>query len=340
MTNPVNLVTGATGLIGSHIAEQLIARGQRVRALVRPNSDTAFLSGLGVELIPGDLLDLASVRRAVAGADVVYHAAARVSDWGPWSQFASGIIDTTRNLLEACRAESVGRLLHVSSLAVYGHPRECNGQITEQSPLGQNPTFWDYYMLAKLRAEELVRRSMPAATIVRPSWSYGPRDRNTVPRLAQALSAGRVPIVGSGNNRVNVLYAADVADGAILAANCPQAQGQAYNLSSTDDVTQRDFLNTLTDGLGLPRIHRRLPAGLVMQGAFLMELFGRCLRRSRPPTITRKAVQLALRSTRYSFDKARKELHWQPRVPVQEGVERTLAWYFGSKVAAVRDAER
>src|SRR5205823_14416651 len=94
----LNVVTGATGLLGSHVAEQLIRRGERVRAMVRPSSDTTLLRSLGVELVTGDLLDAAAVRQALTGAGVVYHCAARVGDWGAWAQFRADVIDTTANL--------------------------------------------------------------------------------------------------------------------------------------------------------------------------------------------------------------------------------------------------
>src|SRR3954471_19799366 len=188
----LNVVTGATGFLGSHIAEQLAARGERVRALVRPTSDTAFLRQLGAELAPGDLADPASLRRAVEGADVVYHCAARVGDWGPWRAFQEQVIEATANLLDACRAAHVGRVLHVSSIIVYGHPQLREGQFTEDEPLGQNLWLWDYYCRAKIRAEELCRAYSGALTIVRPSWIYGPRDRTSLPRLLKALDAGRV----------------------------------------------------------------------------------------------------------------------------------------------------
>src|SRR5438093_8723483 len=93
VSRKLHVITGATGLLGSHLAEQLIARGERVRALVRPSSDTSFLRSLGVELADGDLNDPDSLRRAVTGADVVYHCAARVGDWGPWRAFQRDIID-------------------------------------------------------------------------------------------------------------------------------------------------------------------------------------------------------------------------------------------------------
>src|SRR5437763_17118283 len=103
MTDQLNLITGATGLLGSHVAERLVRRGERVRALVRPGSDTAFLRDLGVELFQGDLFDAGAVRLAAAAADVVYHCAARVGDWGSWAQFRADVVDTTANVVAPCR---------------------------------------------------------------------------------------------------------------------------------------------------------------------------------------------------------------------------------------------
>src|SRR6185312_3548058 len=97
-------------------------RGERVRALVRPSSDVAFLKSLGVELVVGDLEDAESLRRALDGADIVYHCAARVGDWGGWRDFRTQVVEATGNLIDACRQVGIGRLLHVSSISAYGHP--------------------------------------------------------------------------------------------------------------------------------------------------------------------------------------------------------------------------
>lgn len=326
MAEKRNVVTGATGLLGSHVVERLIARGEQVVALVRPSSDVSFLRELGVELACGDLHDIESIRRAVAGADIVYHCAAKVGDWGPWSLYQREIIDNTRNVLEACRAGGVGRVLHVSSVTVYGHPRLRPDLFTEDEPLGQNLWRWEHYCRSKIQAEELVRRSGIDVTIVRPSWIYGPRDRNSLPRLLKALRAGRVRLLGSGDNLLNLIYAADVAEGAILAANHPGARGQAYNLSSEGDITQRDFLNNFTDALALPRVTRRVPFALAFWGGYLSEMIGRLIRIKRPPHITRYAVTLVSRTTRFSIAKARAELGWQPQVGGREGIQRSLAW--------------
>ena len=348
MTDKLNVITGATGLLGSHVAEQLIASGERVRALVRSSSDTAFLRQLGADLAVGDLCDPESLRCCVAGADIVYHCAAKVGEWGPWRQFQTEIIDATRNLLDACRSVGVGRVLHVSSITVYGnlkalgHGQETMPQqgFTEEQPLGQNLWLWDYYCRAKIRAEELCRRYPSDWTVVRPSWTYGPRDRTTLPRALQVLNAGRAAILGEGDNLLNIVYAADVADGAIRAANHPGARGQAYNLSSEGEVSQREFLDLLSEVLDRPRIRRQVPYWLAYWGSLLSEAVGRALSSSHPPLFTRYAVSLIGRPTRFSTAKARTQLGWIPHVGVREGLQRTVEWYEtqGSSLAALKPA--
>jgi nucleoside-diphosphate-sugar epimerase len=325
----LNVVTGASGLLGSHIAERLVERGERVRALVRPTSDTTFLKQLGVELATADLSDPVSLRRGVDGACVVYHCAARVGDWGPWRLFREQIVESTGRLLDACRDAAVGRVLHVSSVIVYGHPKGRTALFTEDEPLGQRPWIWDYYCRAKIAAEELCRAYKGPWTIVRPSWMYGPRDRTTLPRVLQALAARRVVIVGRGDNFLNIVHAADVADGTIRAAEHPAAVGRAYNLSSEGEVTQRGFLDTLCETLGTPPIRRRVPFFLAYWSGFFAEALYRALRTRRPPHLTRYAVALMARPTRFSIERAKTELGWRPQVSVDTGFRRALAWYSG-----------
>lgn len=331
MSDKLNVVTGATGQLGSHIVEQLRAAGERVRVLVRPGSDASFLRDQGAQVVEGDLRDPGAVLRTVAGAAIVYHCAAKVSDWGPWSEFEEEAVASTTNVVAACRAEKVARLLHVSSISVYGHPRLAAGQlVTEETPLGQKLWMWDYYPQAKLLAEQIAWQ-YPEVTVVRPSWLYGPRDRITIPRVVPALQERRVPIIGSGDNLLNIIYVGDVAAGAILAANNPAAKGQAYNLCSEGEVTQKDLVNTLTDALGLPRIQKHVPYFLAMRFAFVKEAFARLLRKKKPPTITRRAIYLIGRPTQFSIAKARTQLGWQPHVKIQEGVRRAMEWYFREK---------
>jgi nucleoside-diphosphate-sugar epimerase len=323
----LNLITGATGQLGSHIAEQLVERGERVRALVRPASDTTFLHRLGVEQIVGDVHEAASLQRAFEGAEIVYHCAARVSDWGSWSQFERETVTATRNVLHACRGARVGRLLHVSSISVYGRPRS-GAPITEDTPLGRRLMWWDWYARAKILAENLVQQSDTPWTIVRPSWMYGPRDRISMPRVVPVLRSGKAPIIGSGDNLLNIIYVGDVAAGAILAANQPRALREAYNLSSRGEVSQRKLVDTLCDALGIPRVTKRVPFFLAWQMAFWSELFAKLLGKKKPPRITRRAIYLIGRPPLFSIAKAHEHLGWEPRVPIEVGVQRTLEWLF------------
>jgi nucleoside-diphosphate-sugar epimerase len=327
MPSKLNAITGATGLLGSHIVEQLAARGERIRALVRPESDLEFLKKHGVELKTGDLYDAESLRNFVAGADIVYHCAAKVGDWGPWQVYQREVIDATVNLLDACRQIGVGRVLHVSSITVYGHPKPRAELITEEAPLGQNLWVWDHYCRSKIKAEMLCREYPGQLTIIRPGWMYGPRDRNTLPRVVKALRAGRVKLLGSGDNLLNVLHASDAATGAILAANHDFAVGQAYNLSSSGEITQRRLLNLLTDLLGMPRITKHMPFRPAFWLGFLSEVIGHMIRLKRPPHITRYGVSLVGRSTGFSTAKARSELGWEPSIRIEDGMRETLGWF-------------
>ena len=322
------LVTGATGLLGSHLVQRLVERGEPVRALVRANSDSRALKDLPVEIVTGDLLDVPSLERAVAGVDVVYHCAARLGDWGPWSVFESGTVQTTRNLVEVCLRGNISRFLHISSVAVYGRPRRhADGSpLDERDPPGQNFRWWDYYGRAKLAAEQEVRKLGTAATIVRPTWIYGPRDRVILPRMIHALRHGRVALVGSGENRLNMVHARDVADGAIAAACTPAAAGELFNLASTGEMTQRQFFDFLAEALDLPRVKRRVPFRVADTFAFLLEAAGRGTGRKQAPAITRSGISLLSRSTMLSSEKAHRTLDWQPRIRIEEGLTETLNW--------------
>jgi nucleoside-diphosphate-sugar epimerase len=219
-------------------------------------------------------------------------------------------------------------VLHVSSITVYGHPRVRPGeQFTEDEPLGQNLWLWDHYCRAKIQAEALCRRYPGEWTVVRPSWIYGPRDRTTLPRVLKTLAAGRVGVVGAGDNLLNIVYASDVADGAIRAANHPGAAGRAYNLSSEGAITQRQFLDALTDALGRPRVRRHFPYWLAFAGGFVSEAVGKAIGLRRPPYLSRYAVALIGRPTRFSIARARAELGWAPQVHPLDGLRHTLAWH-------------
>jgi nucleoside-diphosphate-sugar epimerase len=328
----LQLVTGATGLLGSHVAERLIARGDRVRALVRVGSSTEFLQSLGVELIVGDLTDLESCRQAAEGVSVIYHCAAKVGDWGKWAEFQTACLDGTRHLASAAIEAQVKRFLHISSTSAYGHPVEGGPPIDESAELGQRLwPLWDYYTRSKVDCErllwDLVETRGLRLTIIRPSWLYGERDRTTLKRLVGRLRAGKVPLIGPGDNPLSAIYAGNVADAAILAASDPNSVGEAYNITHQGQLTQREFLELFIGAIGAPPIRRKISYKLTFAASFLIETIARLQDRKQPPLITRYATWLMGRSLSYSTKKAESQLGWKPAIGNRESIERSVRWF-------------
>lgn len=321
----VTIITGATGLVGSHIAQQLCQTGDLVRALVRSTSDTRFLQTLPVEIVVTDLQKLDNSIRALDNAGTIYHCAAFVRDWGNWKEFYEGTVETTRQLVEACRLVRAGRFVHVSSVSVFGNPPQSAGLITEDSPTGKYLWCGDHYGRAKILAEEVVR-TYGDYSIIRPSWIYGPRDLNSLPRVIAALRHRRAKLIGQGDNLLNLVHAADVARGAILAGQSPRARGQVFHMCSPGEITQREFFDLLSDQLGLPRVHQRVPFWLAWRAASVLELLYRLAGSKSPPPVTRRAILMLSRPNRFSIAKAEDELGWRPSIPATEGLREALDW--------------
>jgi nucleoside-diphosphate-sugar epimerase len=195
---PTALVTGATGLLGNHVVQRLQRDGWQVRALVRDATRADALSRAGITLATGDTLEPTSFARAARGCDVVFHAAAVITPRGGWEAFSRPNVDGTRNAIAAA-AGAEARLVHVSSVAVYGAAERYErgnggGQTDEESPLAAIPED-SFYARSKRASEQLVLEAHAAgriwATAVRPSVIYGPHDRQFVPRIARMLRRGR-----------------------------------------------------------------------------------------------------------------------------------------------------
>jgi nucleoside-diphosphate-sugar epimerase len=328
MQNAINLVTGATGLLGSHIAEKLRQADQPVRALVRPGSDASFLEGIGVEIARGDVTDPASLQAAMEGVGTVYHAAARVGDWGPWHEYVAITIEGTCNVIEAARQAGVGRFLHISSISAYGHPDGEGLVLDESAPLGQDLHKWSYYSRAKVEAEKIVwsahHRGDVPVTVIRPSWLYGERDRASMPRLIRAIRTGKAKLIGDGTNRLNLTYAGNEAAGCILAAESDKAVGEAYNICNDGEITQAEYLNAIAERIGAEPVTRKVPYRVAYSAAFLMELFGHALGRKTPPLVTRYSVWLVGRRCFFSSEKIARELGYRPAVGYDEGIARSV----------------
>jgi nucleoside-diphosphate-sugar epimerase len=202
--------------------------------------------------------------------------------------------------------------VYVSSITVYGRRGPGDGATDENAPL-TSAGPWDYYRRAKVAAERVIREILPSATVLRPSWLFGPRDRNSLPRILAELRRGRVmAMVGDGENPVNLLHASEAADAAVLAGQAAVAAGRTYNLSGLGGITQREFFALLAKAAGVSPPRRGMPLRAAYAGALILEAIGRGLGKKSPTRATRYAIDLLTRPVTYSVARAKAELGWQP----------------------------
>lgn len=320
------LVTGATGFLGSHVADVLVERGEHVRVLARPNEDATRLEGLGVEVCRGDLGDRQSLEAAVRGVDRVLHCAARTGPWGPEEEYETANIRGLKALVEVAMEAGVQRLVHVSSITVHGN--DVRGAADETAPLCGDP---NPYSRTKLMGEyllrEMIRERKAPVTIVRPGYIYGPRSVDSFARFATMIRQGKMIVFGSGNNHIPLVYVRDVAQGILQASEAPKALGKTYLLVNDEPVTQNAYLNTIAAELGAraPRLH--LPYHVALALGATAETASRTAHRRQAPPVMRYGVQLLGGENRFNISRARCDLGYAPRVNLAEGVRQSVAWY-------------
>jgi len=324
------LVTGASGLLGSHLVELWHKAGASVRVLLRSHKPTPFLDSLGVEKQFGDLTDPIACRFACEGVHYVCHAAAKVGDWGRWDEFQHDTIETTRQIAEAAQHAGVERFVQISSTSAYGHPDDAHAPVAEDHPLGQKIWRNDPYTLAKVECERLLWKLAASGlrlSVLRPSWLYGPRDRITLARMVGKLRSGGFRLIGPGDNRISAVDASEVARAALLAACSEAALGQAYNITDLGELSQREFFGIMARSAGVSPDFKSVNYSLAWNASKLMEAWGRLAHPQRPPYITRYAAWLMGRRLWYDNTKIRTQLGWSPLVDYPTSVSRAVEWY-------------
>lgn len=331
------LITGATGFVGSHVAEALAARGEPVRALVRQGSDTALLEKLGVTLVRGDLTNPDALANAVDGVDVVVHCAAKVGDWGHVDEYRKVNVDGLRLLLDAVRSRPLHRFVHISSLGVYAARHHYGTDETE--PLPDNHI--DGYTQSKVETEKLAldynrKYGVPVA-VLRPGFIYGPRDRSILPRLADRLREKSVIYIARGKYALNTTYVGNLVDAILLAIDNPAAVGEVFNITDGEFVSKRRFFEAVADGLKLPRPKMSVPVFLARFLANWRERVFRRRNKPHPPRITQAQLKFAGLNLDFSIAKARQKLGYTPRVHFEHGMKLALESFLASRATTVAE---
>lgn len=328
------LVTGAAGFLGGHLVDMLLERGDEVRAMVRPIEDAPRLRSLaGVEVVHGDLTDAQSLKRAVKDMQRVYNVAARTGPWGLEKDYTAVNVWGVADLITAAMDAGVQRIVHTSSITVYGH--HLHGIVTEDAPFSaeDNPYSRTKIASEKLIAEMVEGRGAPVV-IVRPAWIYGPRDNASFGRFVSLVDSGKGFIIGSGRNIVPVVYVRDVAQGLVKAGDAGENTiGRAYTIADDRRVTQSEYLNMIADFLEVPHISRHYPYLALFTAGRAAELLFQALgrRKSSPPPVTTYGVTLLGGNQEFSIDRARRELGYEPQYDYIRGLSEGVKWYLDQK---------
>jgi len=314
------LISGATSLLGATTARQLIESGHVVTTLQRRPS------GLECDEVLADIRDREAVQRAITRCEAVIHLAAKVGITGSAREYADINVMGTANLLDASRRAGVRRFVHVSSPSVAhaGHP-------LVGAPAGPaDPrTARSAYSRTKAVAELLALAADEpdfSVVVIRPHLVWGPGDTQLVGRIVARARAGRLVLIGDGCALIDTTYIDNAAD-SLAAALTHVTGGQVFVVSNGQPRTVADLLTGIARAGGAPPPHRRVPfpvawaAGAAVAGAWAL-----MRRPGDPPMTAFLAEQLG---TAHWFDQreVRAALQWQPRIGIDEGLERLTAWY-------------
>ena len=327
------LVTGATGFIGGHLAEALIARGDEVRILSRPGSRPLPSSLSAVAVVPGDYRDPASLGRAVSGMDAVFHVGGLITAPDD-AAYGEANVFPTRALLEACAAAAPAgpRFIYVSSISATGPSLKEGDLLDESAPL--RPVSG--YGRSKAAAESVVRSfsGRVAWTIIRPPNVLGPRQKELY--TSMTLIAKRIkPLIGNGRPQTSVISIWDLVRAMILLAEQPAAVGRTYFVASGGPVAWRDIADAVAAELGVRRIYLPIPYPVQYAVSAVSEAAGRL--RHRPPLLAREEVA-ATRKYYWNYDDSliRRELGFKPQDDMRAAIRKTVAWYAERGLVKIR----
>ncbi len=316
------LVTGASGFIGGALAKKLIEQKTEVRIFVRDsNFDIA-----GAEKVIGDVTDLDSCMNATEGVDIVVHCAGILGGWGNsdkllWDANVTG----TKNMLDAAKAAKVKKLIYISSCGVFGPLKD--GEIADEAHV-YNPI--NTYEKTKIEGEKLVLRYAKdfSTTIIRPEFVYGPGDLHLI-ALFRAVKEKRFVFFEGGKSMLHPTYINDVIDGIVLAIFNPLANGESFNIAGPRQVTVHEFIAAISEACGTTSLSFSIPIPMAKIAGVFLDLTWGCF--AKPP-LSSSQVGYLTQNRAFSYEKAKKNLDYMPKIQLKDGIKKTVKWYSNQKL--------
>ena len=315
-------VTGGSGFVGRNLIRRLRKERVVVSALARSEAAANAVAALGATPARGDLLDHDALCAAMQGCDTVFHAAAKVDEWGAAADFQKINVEGTAAALRAARASGVRCFVHVGTEAVYADGKGSLAQLDESQPVPARPL--PRYPATKAAAEALVLAADSPemrCVSVRPRLIWGNDDTSVLPKLMEAVSSGRFVWADHGHALTSTTHVENVCEGLILAARKGRG-GQAYFVSDGDPLPFRDFFPRMLQTRGVEMPDKSVPLGLAQLFASVAESLWTWLPLPGMPPATRMVVELGAKPVVISHAKAARELGYVPVISREEGLSR------------------
>ena len=319
------LVTGATGFLGKYVVDELVQHGYRVRTFGRSSKVGCSLENSSVSFFQGDLTKADDVLEACKGMDLVVHAGALSTVWGPWEDFYQTNVLGTKYVLEACRQKGIQRLVYVSSPSIYAAPKDQLAIKESDAPEENN---LNNYIRSKLASEKLFKDYPDVPSIIlRPRGLFGIGDTSILPRVIKLSQKIGIPLIGDGRQLMDMTCVENVALAIRLALELPEEKGDVYNITNGEPRAFRDLLEESLTGLGYPIKYRKIPASLLSRIASSLEFIYKTLNLKGEPALTRYTYYLLRYSQTLDISKAERELGYHPKISISEGIEQYVQDY-------------
>lgn len=319
------LVTGATGFLGKYVVEELVEHGYQVRAFGRNRAIGQSLVNASVTFIQGDLTNQEDLTKACQEMDMVVHAGALSTVWGPWEDFYQTNVLGTKYVLEACCEAKIERLVYVSSPSIYAAPRD---QLDIKESDAPQENRLNNYIRSKLASEKLFKDYPDVSSVIlRPRGLFGIGDTSILPRVLNLSQKIGIPLIGDGCQLMDMTCVENVALAIRLALETPQAAGEVYNITNGEPRTFRDLIEETLRGLGYPIRYRKIPAPLVSAISSSLECIYKRLKLKGEPALTRYTYYLLRYSQTLDISKAERDLGYRPKITISEGIEQYVQDY-------------
>ncbi len=322
------LITGGGGFLGRAVVKLLLHNGDQVRSLSRTKHPQ--LQALGVEQVAGDIAAAGVVENALAGCDCVFHVAAKAGIWGHFDDYYRTNVVGTQNVVTACRAHGVKRLIYTSSPSVVFSGDDLEG-VDETVPYPKH--YHAFYPRTKATAEQLVLAANDerlATVALRPHLIWGPGDNHLVPRIIARGQSGALRRIGAGNRLVDCVYIDNAARAHIQAAAQlaigAGVAGKTYFITNDEPLPLWDIIDRILAAAALPPVSKSVsPRTAYLAGAVLEKIYG-IFRLGGEPRMTRFLARELSTAHWFDITAAKRDFGYRPQVSIDEGMRRLRSW--------------